>query len=153
MSNKERYSIATKNLLPIEEKCEILSLPKSIQIIRKELKQGRLLISNLQESKLKFLGQISSETKPETAPRIKNVRKEEIKAKLMDIETIGALNRGNVRSSASNGNRIDFVSGDYRLLRMKKSQSQMNNCDPYAALEGFEIDNLAMTITTFKRPK
>jgi hypothetical protein len=47
LKNKERYSIATKNLFPIEDKCEILALPKNIQVMRKSMKKGRLLINNL----------------------------------------------------------------------------------------------------------
>lgn len=54
LSNKERYSLITKSLFPIEDKCEILALPKNLQVMKRELKKGRLLINNLESTRIRF---------------------------------------------------------------------------------------------------
>lgn len=47
---KPRYTLATKNLFPQEDKKEVLSIPKSLQVMKKEMKKGRILIHHLEES-------------------------------------------------------------------------------------------------------
>jgi len=36
-----------KNLFPLEDRCEILALPKNIQAMRKEMTKGRSLLGNI----------------------------------------------------------------------------------------------------------
>ena len=44
---KPRYSLVTKNLFPVEDTQEVLSIPKSLQMMKKDMKKGRILIHHL----------------------------------------------------------------------------------------------------------
>jgi len=43
-----RYSLTVKNLYPAEAREEESTISKNLQAIRKEMKKGRILISNLE---------------------------------------------------------------------------------------------------------
>lgn len=60
MADKIRFASINKNLFPTEKKEETERLSKDLQILKKEMTKGRMLISSLEEKRNKFSSEGSS---------------------------------------------------------------------------------------------
>lgn len=69
---------------------------------------------------------------------------------------LSEYSRFRIGSRSSTGyinNRPENDIIDVNDVALKKSETYLKEAQSYLTLTGFEVDNLAMTITTFKRPK